>query len=86
MLAQIGALNNISADTKLHRRDALWQVEKAGSSMEKLPCLFLPGPTIRQQSAAARARTAVPRASRSFRPLPLANNSNQSTLHQLALL
>ena len=29
MLAQIGALNNISADTKLHRRDALWQVEKA---------------------------------------------------------
>jgi error-prone DNA polymerase len=30
MLAKIGALNNISPDTKLHRRDALWQVEKAG--------------------------------------------------------
>ena len=30
MLAQIGALNNISADMSLHRRDALWQVEKAG--------------------------------------------------------
>jgi error-prone DNA polymerase len=29
MLATIGALNNLSADTKLHRRDALWQVEKA---------------------------------------------------------
>ena len=25
----IGALNNLSADAKLHRRDALWQVEKA---------------------------------------------------------
>jgi error-prone DNA polymerase len=30
MLARIGALNNISPDTKLHRRDALWQVERAG--------------------------------------------------------
>jgi error-prone DNA polymerase len=29
MLAKIGALNHISADTPLHRRDALWQVEKA---------------------------------------------------------
>ncbi len=29
MLATIGALNNLSADAKLHRRDALWQVEKA---------------------------------------------------------
>jgi error-prone DNA polymerase len=29
MMARIGALNNLSADTKLHRRDALWQVEKA---------------------------------------------------------
>ncbi len=29
MLATIGALNNLSEDTKLHRRDALWQVEKA---------------------------------------------------------
>ena len=36
MLAQIGALNNISADTKLHRRDALWQVEKAGQRVGKL--------------------------------------------------
>lgn len=30
MLARVGALNNISADTQMHRRDALWQVEKAG--------------------------------------------------------
>jgi error-prone DNA polymerase len=28
MMARIGALNHLSADTKLHRRDALWQVEK----------------------------------------------------------
>jgi len=36
MLALVGALNNISADTKLHRRDALWQVEKAGKKVGKL--------------------------------------------------
>ena len=29
MLARIGALNNITGDRKLHRRDALWQVEQA---------------------------------------------------------
>lgn len=29
MLAKVGALNKISADTPLHRRDALWQVAKA---------------------------------------------------------
>jgi error-prone DNA polymerase len=29
ILASVGALNNLSADAKLHRRDALWQVEKA---------------------------------------------------------
>ncbi len=29
MLASVGALNNLSGDAKLHRRDALWQVEKA---------------------------------------------------------
>jgi error-prone DNA polymerase len=29
MLARIGALNHISPDVPLHRRDALWQVEKA---------------------------------------------------------
>jgi error-prone DNA polymerase len=29
MLARIGALNNLYTDAKLHRRDALWQVEKA---------------------------------------------------------
>jgi error-prone DNA polymerase len=29
ILATIGALNNLSADGRLHRRDALWQVEKA---------------------------------------------------------
>jgi error-prone DNA polymerase len=36
MLAQVGALNNISSDTKLHRRDALWQVEKAGKKVGEL--------------------------------------------------
>jgi error-prone DNA polymerase len=36
MLAQIGALNNISTNTKLHRRDALWQVEKAGKKVGEL--------------------------------------------------
>jgi error-prone DNA polymerase len=36
MLAEIGALNNISADTTLHRRDALWQIEKAGKKVGKL--------------------------------------------------
>src|ERR1044071_7896248 len=36
MLAEIGALNDISADTKLHRRDALWQVEKAAQRVGKL--------------------------------------------------
>src|SRR5262249_7066044 len=30
MLASIGALNKISNETQLHRRDALWQVAKAG--------------------------------------------------------
>jgi error-prone DNA polymerase len=29
MLARIGALNDLCINTKLHRRDALWQVEKA---------------------------------------------------------
>ncbi len=35
MLAQVGALNNIS-QTSLHRRDALWQVEKAGQRVGPL--------------------------------------------------
>ena len=30
MLARIGALNNISTNARMHRRDVLWQVEKAG--------------------------------------------------------
>jgi len=30
MLARIGALNYVGSHTKLHRRDALWQVEKVG--------------------------------------------------------
>lgn len=38
MLARIGALNNLDNDRKLHRRDALWQVEcaarKSGSLLE----------------------------------------------------
>ena len=29
MLARIGALNNLGRDANMHRRDALWQVEKA---------------------------------------------------------
>jgi error-prone DNA polymerase len=39
MLARIGALNNISADASLHRRDALWQIEKAARQ---------PGPLLRE--------------------------------------
>jgi len=54
MLAQIGALNNISADTKLHRRDALWQVEKAAQRVGKL----LEG-VIEQDSASPLARMDV---------------------------
>src|SRR5215472_4706794 len=38
MLARIGALNRISGQTQLHRRDALWQVEKAARQ---------PGPLLR---------------------------------------
>jgi len=38
MLARIGALNKISAQTQLHRRDALWQIEKAARQ---------PGPLLR---------------------------------------
>jgi error-prone DNA polymerase len=54
MLAQIGALNNISADTKLHRRDALWQVEKASQRVGKL----LEG-VVEQDSASPLARMDV---------------------------
>jgi error-prone DNA polymerase len=36
MLARIGALNTISKDTNLHRRDALWQVERAGHKLGPL--------------------------------------------------
>lgn len=36
MLARIGALNKISQETKLHRRDALWQVERAGHKIGPL--------------------------------------------------
>jgi error-prone DNA polymerase len=38
MLARIGALNHISGETQLHRRDALWQIEKAARQ---------PGPLLR---------------------------------------
>jgi len=54
MLAQIGALNNISKDTKLHRRDALWQVEKASQRVGKL----LEG-VVEQDSASPLARMDV---------------------------
>jgi len=36
MLARIGALNNISPDARMHRRDALWQVERAGRRVGSL--------------------------------------------------
>jgi error-prone DNA polymerase len=36
MLASIGALNKISADAQMHRRDALWQVARAGSPVGPL--------------------------------------------------
>jgi error-prone DNA polymerase len=36
MLASIGALNNISRETPLHRRDALWQIEKAARKVGPL--------------------------------------------------
>jgi error-prone DNA polymerase len=39
MLARIGALNRISAQAQLHRRDALWQIEKAARQ---------PGPLLRE--------------------------------------
>ena len=43
MLARIGALNNISAEAPLHRRDALWQIEKAARQ---------PGPLLREVAEA----------------------------------
>jgi error-prone DNA polymerase len=36
MLAKIGALNHMNGDTKLHRRDALWQIEKAARKVGPL--------------------------------------------------
>jgi error-prone DNA polymerase len=39
MLARIGALNKVSAQAQLHRRDALWQIEKAARQ---------PGPLLRE--------------------------------------
>jgi error-prone DNA polymerase len=36
MLARIGALNHINPDTELHRRDALWQIEKAAHKVGPL--------------------------------------------------
>jgi error-prone DNA polymerase len=36
MLARIGALNQMNPDTKLHRRDALWQIEKAARKVGPL--------------------------------------------------
>jgi error-prone DNA polymerase len=43
MLARIGALNNISTEAPLHRRDALWQIEKAARQ---------PGPLLREVAEA----------------------------------
>ncbi|HEV7521579.1 MAG TPA: error-prone DNA polymerase [Candidatus Angelobacter sp.] len=36
MLAKIGALNHMNGDTELHRRDALWQIEKAARKVGPL--------------------------------------------------
>jgi error-prone DNA polymerase len=36
MLARVGALNHLNADTELHRRDALWQIEKAARKVGPL--------------------------------------------------
>ena len=36
MLARIGALNFISDETQIHRRDALWQIEKAARNVGPL--------------------------------------------------
>jgi error-prone DNA polymerase len=36
MLARIGSLNQMNPDTKLHRRDALWQIEKAARKVGPL--------------------------------------------------
>jgi len=36
MLAKIGALNHMNPDTELHRRDALWQIEKAARKVGPL--------------------------------------------------
>ena len=36
MLARIGALNHMNPDTELHRRDALWQIEKAARKVGPL--------------------------------------------------
>jgi error-prone DNA polymerase len=36
MLARIGALNHLNPDTELHRRDALWQIEKAARKVGPL--------------------------------------------------
>jgi error-prone DNA polymerase len=48
ILAGIGALNDLSKDTKLHRRDALWQVEKAvrrtGPLLEGIAAMDAPSP------------------------------------------
>jgi len=48
MLAEIGALNFLNADHRMHRRDALWQVERAsrrsGPLLEGIQELDEPGP------------------------------------------
>ncbi|MGB9121159.1 MAG: OB-fold nucleic acid binding domain-containing protein, partial [Candidatus Angelobacter sp.] len=36
MLARIGALNHINPNTEMHRRDALWQIEKAARKVGPL--------------------------------------------------
>src|SRR5208337_1945884 len=36
MLARVGALNHVGENSKLHRRDALWQVERASRPAGRL--------------------------------------------------
>jgi error-prone DNA polymerase len=42
MLARIGALNHINPNTEMHRRDALWQIEKAARTVGPLENVIEP--------------------------------------------
>ena len=54
MLARIGALNNITGDATLHRRDALWQAEmavrRAGPLLDGVAAADSPSPLMRMNA------------------------------------